>query len=425
MKKELIGILVCIMLVGIVLPVNGNLIVHNQTALLINGNTLYVGGDGPGNYTKIQDAIDNASDSDTVFVYDDLSPYNESCSINKVIKLIGENKCSTIILNNGISLVASGVTVTGFTLENTGIHIQNNSNIIYNNNFISYGYLMGWGGIFLSRSSYNTIYNNSFFNCGITTIELEFENYIYNNIVNGKRLIYLYASSDKIFEDIGQVIIHSCNNITIKNSIFSNLLMGIEIYDSNNCHISENYFMDILFFSIIILDSQHNIITRNYFSDDFNPNIGGGLGLINCTDNTIFRNVINNAMVNIALGKSSDNNFKQNNFYFQKRMINIFSTESVNNWEGNFWNRPRILPFFIWNFNPSRIIPSFDIDRRPALSPYNIYHISNYKTSENVEIYKFKIQSNNNYWDYFDSLIVIPKNFGLFKDLLDIWKVLN
>ena len=34
-----------------------------------NDNTLYVGGSGEGNYTKIQDAIDDASDGDIVFVY--------------------------------------------------------------------------------------------------------------------------------------------------------------------------------------------------------------------------------------------------------------------------------------------------------------------------------------------------------------------
>ncbi|MBE3136035.1 MAG: hypothetical protein IMZ43_01355 [Thermoplasmata archaeon] len=33
------------------------------------GNWLYVGGSGPGNYSTIQDAIDNASDSDTVYIY--------------------------------------------------------------------------------------------------------------------------------------------------------------------------------------------------------------------------------------------------------------------------------------------------------------------------------------------------------------------
>lgn len=33
------------------------------------GDTLYVGGDGPGNYSTIQAAIDNASGGDSVFVY--------------------------------------------------------------------------------------------------------------------------------------------------------------------------------------------------------------------------------------------------------------------------------------------------------------------------------------------------------------------
>jgi len=31
-----------------------------------SGNWLYVGGSGPGNYSVIQDVIDNASDGDTV-----------------------------------------------------------------------------------------------------------------------------------------------------------------------------------------------------------------------------------------------------------------------------------------------------------------------------------------------------------------------
>jgi len=35
-----------------------------------NGKTLYVGGTGEDNYTTIQDAIDDASEGDTVFVYD-------------------------------------------------------------------------------------------------------------------------------------------------------------------------------------------------------------------------------------------------------------------------------------------------------------------------------------------------------------------
>ena len=58
---------------------------------LDSGNTLYVGGDGPGNYTRIQDAVNNASDGDTVFVYDDSSPSFERISINKSINLVGQD----------------------------------------------------------------------------------------------------------------------------------------------------------------------------------------------------------------------------------------------------------------------------------------------------------------------------------------------
>jgi hypothetical protein len=43
---------------------------EEQSLLTSSGSWLYVGGSGPGNYTRIQDAVDNASDGDTVFVFD-------------------------------------------------------------------------------------------------------------------------------------------------------------------------------------------------------------------------------------------------------------------------------------------------------------------------------------------------------------------
>jgi pectin methylesterase-like acyl-CoA thioesterase len=63
------------------------------------GNTLYVGGSGFGNYTKIQDAIDNASEGDTIFVHNGI--YNENITIIKTINLIGEDKNTTIINGSG------------------------------------------------------------------------------------------------------------------------------------------------------------------------------------------------------------------------------------------------------------------------------------------------------------------------------------
>jgi len=41
---------------------NGNFINRSN-----DGRTLYVGGNGPNNYTRIQDAVDDASDGDTIF----------------------------------------------------------------------------------------------------------------------------------------------------------------------------------------------------------------------------------------------------------------------------------------------------------------------------------------------------------------------
>jgi hypothetical protein len=90
------------------------------------GKFFYVGGSGPGNYSNIQDAILDASDGDTVFVYNDSSPYYENTIwIDKSINLVGEDRNTTIIDGMGgggstdvLAIVANGVKVTGFTIRN-------------------------------------------------------------------------------------------------------------------------------------------------------------------------------------------------------------------------------------------------------------------------------------------------------------------
>jgi len=108
-----------------------------------SGNTFYVGGSGPGNYTTIQSAIDAASPGDTVFIYEDSSPYIENIIVNKSINILGEYKDTTIIDGNGknyvICINAENVKINDLSFRNTskelvtygsGIKIQYSSNIL-------------------------------------------------------------------------------------------------------------------------------------------------------------------------------------------------------------------------------------------------------------------------------------------------------
>ena len=65
------------------------------------GTWLYVGGSGLKNYTRIQDAIDNASEGDTVYVYSGW--YNESIDIKKSIVVCGEDRNTTFIVGENQS----------------------------------------------------------------------------------------------------------------------------------------------------------------------------------------------------------------------------------------------------------------------------------------------------------------------------------
>ena len=119
-----------------------------------SGKWLYVGGSGPGNYTRIQNAIDNASDDDTVFVYDDSSPYYENIVVGKSINLIGEDEDTTVIdaQKDGtpVRIVADGCLVTGFTIlncedqisqdwEDAVIKIDGGNDVIVKDNILNAG----------------------------------------------------------------------------------------------------------------------------------------------------------------------------------------------------------------------------------------------------------------------------------------------
>jgi len=168
--KKIIGIFVCTLLIGTIIPfgINATYIydpldggwVEEQDETSSN-DILYVDDDGGADYTKIQDAIDNANLGDTIFVYSGF--YHENLNINKEISLMGENNKNTIIdsdnRNDTISINANNVKISGFKIQHGYIGIKLagvgysdiSNNIIYDNT-------VGIGISF--NSHYNDVYSN-------------------------------------------------------------------------------------------------------------------------------------------------------------------------------------------------------------------------------------------------------------------------
>ena len=369
-----IVVLICMLLIATaVLPVSGNVLLERTSKPTFTGDTLYVGGSGPNNYTKIQDAIDNATDGDTVFVFNGtygLTPY--SIDIYKSINLIGENKFNTIINGSSIRVNVSEVLISGFTLQNySGIQIISANNITITDNIINNIYS---GIIMLIFSNDNTIINNTFFNCGLML--WGYNNLVYNNTVNGKPLVYLESTSDNVIDYAGQVILIDCTNVTVNNLELSKVDFGIQLYECRNCYVKSNVLSSNAM-GVFLVNSTSNTISGNII-------INNWIGLLFTFGghNNITGNHFENDMLNVVLQSSNNNLFSENNFIFNHTILlyrvrkNIFSIDSDNKWEGNYWNRARLLPVLIWGTKIIKIIyrniPWLDIDWHPAQEPYDI-----------------------------------------------------
>jgi parallel beta-helix repeat protein len=175
-KGIVLGVVLLLIMMSFI-SISGNQINNQIIKSSDRGNILYVGGSGEGNYTTIQSAIDDASDGDTVFVYDDSSPYYERLIISKPLDLVGESRDSTIIdgnyQGNVVVIQSDFLTVSGFKIINcvmenetkSVIHILDSKNVVIKDNYISVGknYSNKGIGIFIESSSHNLIQNNIIF----------------------------------------------------------------------------------------------------------------------------------------------------------------------------------------------------------------------------------------------------------------------
>jgi parallel beta-helix repeat protein len=330
---------------------------------IISGNTLYVGGTGPGNYTKIQDAIDNASDGDTVFVYDEGSPYYENVIVNKSINLIGENKVTTIINGsyNGdvVNVSADWVNISGFTIRNSrdaweliGIKILSNNNTITGNDISN---IIHGDGVYLDYSRGNTITDNIFLgNCHSICLSFSSDNNIMGNKISNNWLfssIYLISSSGNTItgndisksEGGGIHLFRSSDNNIIGNTIISNGY-GITIQHSSSNIITDNNISNNKYRGIYLGNTSDNIITGNTINSNTNYGI---ICLDYSTGNTITGNDISNNEDGIILAFSSSNTITGNTISSNTNYGICLETSTGNNITGNTMVGGGI---FIWGY---------------------------------------------------------------------------
>jgi parallel beta-helix repeat protein len=349
---------------------------NNEHLLLCDGTTLYVGGNGPANYTTIQSAIDAAVDGDKIFVFDDSSPYREGLEITKQVKIVGENRETTIIdatniiIDDGIicHVRVDFVTIESFTIQNGAFGIEspfaNNGtycdNIFYNlefpimfsmtsNNTICNNYItkvrnvdLGFWGIYLyeannnlvcnntvkittwkpydaginiAYSSGNNIIDNTFFNCSIDPGKTDFsDNNFEGNTNNGKPIVCLKNKSDMIINNADQVALVNCENIQITNIDFSRQTTAIYVINSQNCEISSCSFSDNLC-GVQLIGSFSTMITKNTIKNGLNLlslRLTVGIWLEDSTNSIITKNKISNNCVGIIVDSSDDNTISYN-----------------------------------------------------------------------------------------------------------------
>lgn len=352
MKKAIFCVFICmLMLLTTVIPVSSNTVSKTIDHPMTVGNILYVGGSGPNNYTKIQDAVSDAATGDTVFVYDESSPYRENLYVTKSITLSGEDRNTTIIngknVRETILIKGDSVTIKGFTIQHGG--------------------WLGWWkkeGI-LIRGNSSTIQGNIIQN-----------NYIGIALTNGP----------------GYYKPH--HHLIINNIIRSNRMIGITSrIGVTNCTISRNYITENGEYGIGLSGtiSSENTIIHNIISGNHNHGI-----VVVGTWNTIIENTVQNHTRMMGLKGIGIEIIGSNNSIIQNNLINnsrhAFQKEYAQNsddvgnktkennvWDANYWGQPLTEPkringrvFYERRMFISLSVPWLAYDTHPAQEPYDI-----------------------------------------------------
>ncbi len=294
-------------------------------AQLLNGDVLYVGGDGPNNYTTISAALNAAHNGDTIFVYS--GTYYENVVITKRVSLIGENVATTIIdggnKGNVIHVLSNNVIISGFTITHSGWE-DNEAGIMINADYCKISDCMivdNNRGIYGEYANLNTIVNCTVTDSGgYSNIAFYYSSYnhLENLLVRRSKLsgIYFgYGEHNSIekcyiedcYEGYGIGIDYS-SGCTISNCTMRKALNGIKLYGSDNNVLYNNTVIENEYSGIALYaSSDENILIKCHSGR--NGRNGIYMGKNGCDGNVIEECfLIENSMCGIYIESSSNEN---------------------------------------------------------------------------------------------------------------------
>ena len=395
----------------LVLPFAG--INGGEVASTIDTNDiLYVGGSGPGNYTRVQAALDDAGDGATVYVYPGL--YHESIVINKQLGLIGieKNGEKPVIQaeenHSAVLILADGCTLKGFIMKSQEIlisddnppscEIRSDSNIIENNTF-----MYGTQVFFLNQSSYNVIKHNTIIGGYWRGM---YSRYGTHNDISGNEArlssgegFYLREANSTITYNTAT---ENCHGMSISgssscsisfNSIYRNTQYGLSLDDCTDVSVINNSIHDHAYGGVLVSDSSNCTISGNeLYSNQAGVRLYGTIGVNyeGSTHNVVARNDIYGNDVGIYWESGCKNNyFTYNNLVDNSENAYFWTSLEIgdpdfplhrpcqNIWNRNYWSdwttsvpKPIQGMLTVWLSSFYIDLPWLTFDKHPAAEPH-------------------------------------------------------